>query len=212
MTPEPGLKLRYMQSRDIPQVKFIDAASFIPPWPEHSYRFEISESNVSYMVVLQKYGQRPMNRLRQIWHNIQSNGAKKPKQKSFIAGYGGLWKIADEAHISTVASHPEFRGQRFGEILLAGMMRRAISLGAAYLVLEVRVSNQIAQNLYLKYGFEVQGIKARYYQNNDEDAYDMRLNLTPDAITEFEEQYRVLQQRLDFVDEFSHTLHPRLNR
>lgn len=44
--------------------------------------------------------------------------------------YGGMWYIAGEAHISTIAVHPKGRGHGWGEILLAGMVRRGIVLEA----------------------------------------------------------------------------------
>jgi ribosomal-protein-alanine N-acetyltransferase len=37
----------------------------------------------------------------------------------------------------------------------------------------VRVSNHVAQRLYLKYGFEKVGRRRRYYQDNGEDALIM---------------------------------------
>ena len=45
--------------------------------------------------------------------------------------------------------------------------------GADVLTLEVRVSNQLAQNLYKKYGFTIKGLRKAYYTDNREDAYIM---------------------------------------
>ena len=81
------------------------------------------------------------------------NGAGAESARGGILGYGGIWNIADEAHISTIATHPTHRGNGYGEILLAGIVGKALQLGAGYIVLEVRVSNQVAQRLYEKYGF-----------------------------------------------------------
>ena len=41
------------------------------------------------------------------------------------------------------------------------------------LTLEVRVSNLVAQQLYLKYGFRASGTRPRYYTDNGEDALIM---------------------------------------
>lgn len=41
------------------------------------------------------------------------------------------------------------------------------------MTLEVRPSNEIAQRLYRKYGFEPAGIRPRYYSDNNEDALIM---------------------------------------
>lgn len=67
-----------------------------------------------------------------------------PESEAVVVGYGGLWSIVDEAHVSTIATHPQFRGHGWGEVLLAGMIKRALTLGAAY-ILEVRVSNVVTQ-------------------------------------------------------------------
>jgi [ribosomal protein S18]-alanine N-acetyltransferase len=204
------LILRHMQVADIPQVVVIDAISFTAPWPDRSYRFEITESNVSYMVVLEQPAVHPVQGLRRWWKNFIGNYA--PDEACVIVSYGGLWKIAEEAHISTIATHPDYRGQKFGEIVLAGMLRRAIALHAAYVVLEVRVTNEVALNLYHKYGFEIHDLKKNYYHQDNEDGYDMRLELTHDTIAIFNQQYADLQQRIMFHDQYSRTPHPRLGR
>ena len=82
-----------------------------------------------------------------------------------ILGYGGLWKIEGEAHISTIAIHPANRGLGYGEILLAGMFGKALQLNAEFIVLEVRVSNSVAQALYKKYGFNRVARKKNYYRS-----------------------------------------------
>ena len=86
------------------------------------------------------------------------------------AGYGGLWVIEDEGHISTLAVQPSERGQRWGELLLTALIQRALTAGASYIVLEVRVSNLIAQALYRKYSFAIVERRARYYADS-EDAF-----------------------------------------
>jgi [ribosomal protein S18]-alanine N-acetyltransferase len=205
------LTLRHMAVEDIPEVLVIDAASFTPPWPDRSYRFEINESNVSYMLVLEQPAQRPVRGLRRLWKNLLGdNGATE--EATMVVGYGGLWKIADEAHVSTIATHPEYRGRKFGEIMLAGMIQRAITLQAGYIVLEVRVSNTVAQNLYYKYGFELQATKKNYYHHDREDAYEMHLYLTEAAIEQFKQQYTDLQKQYPFRDHYSRIPHPRLGR
>ncbi len=192
------LSLRYMRSGDIPQVVAIDNVSFNPPWSARSYAFEVGESSYSHMVVLENGQPGPSvngwRRWLQPW--VRPNG--------MIVGYGGLWYIAGEGHISTIATHPDQRGRGYGEILLAAMLRRAITLQAEYIVLEVRVSNEIAQNLYTKYEFRTVGTKPNYYRLDNEDAYDMRLDLTDEAmLARFDQRYAALQARIAFVDEYT---------
>jgi ribosomal-protein-alanine N-acetyltransferase len=87
-----------------------------------------------------------------------------------IVGYAGLWQMVDEAHVTTIATHPSFRGRGVGELLLLGLIERAFDIGARWMTLEVRVSNTVAQNLYRKYTFKEMGLRRRYYSDNGEDA------------------------------------------
>lgn len=208
---EQALTVRYMQLKDIPEVMVIDHASFKPPWPERSYRFELNESQISFMVVLEKIEKREITGWKRIVSGLRGNETEH-EDTPVIVAYGGLWKIADEAHISTIASHPDYRGQKFGEIILAAMLQRAIALKAGYIVLEVRVSNTVAQALYTKYGFETHGIKKDYYQYDKEDAYDMRLDITKEAIARVNRLVRMLSEQVNFEDDYSNTPHPRLRR
>lgn len=190
-----SLILRYMGLQDVPQVAAIDRMAFDLPWSERSYAYEVMESTYSYMVVLEA----SVEQMPQGWRRWLSplNGRTSARR---IVGYGGLWNIMSEAHISTIATHPGFRGRGWGEILLAGMVRRSIGLNAGYVALEVRVSNTRAQNLYRKYEFETANIKSKYYRNNDEDAYDMRLSLTTGAKVRFNERFAALKAKHGFTD------------
>ncbi|MNV66416.1 ribosomal-protein-alanine N-acetyltransferase [compost metagenome] len=52
-------------------------------------------------------------------------------------------------------------------------MKTASYLGMKSITLEVRVSNEIAQNLYRKKGFSPAGVRKGYYSDNREDALIM---------------------------------------
>jgi ribosomal-protein-alanine N-acetyltransferase len=197
------LALRFMTAADIPQVVNIDRRSFDPPWSAQSYAYEINESRYSHMVVLEQSHQEPLRGWRRWLHSFSGNGRGYTTRRQVVA-YGGLWRIMEEAHISTIASHPDKRGRGYGEIVLAGMIRRSILLQASYVVLEVRVSNFVAQNLYRKYEFETVGVKENYYRNTNEDAYDMRLNIGDPALCErFSRRYAELQARYPFIDHYN---------
>jgi ribosomal-protein-alanine N-acetyltransferase len=88
-------------------------------------------------------------------------------------GYAGIWVMTDEAHVTTIASHPDVRGKGVGELLLLALIHRAIEVGARWMTLEVRASNSVAQNLYRKYTFKEMGVRRRYYSDNGEDALVM---------------------------------------
>lgn len=210
------LTLRYMRLTDIQQVVKIDSLSFDPPWSAQSYAYETSESTYSHMLVLaqdapaddEPSADKNGNVLRRLMQSINGTPNPPPLDHGQIIGYGGLWNIIDEAHISTIATHPDARGQGWGEIMLAAMIRKSFILDAGYIVLEVRVSNTAAQNLYRKYEFVTSGVKTGYYRNNNEDAFDMRLDLNAVYREQFEARYAELLARNIFIDDYSSTQHP----
>jgi len=199
------LVLRYMTMNDIPQVVNIDKWSFSTPWSARTYSYEVTESEYSHMVVLEHVVEAaPVRRgfRRGVQRLLQSLSTPVVPANRLFA-YGGLWRVMEEAHISTIASHADFRGRGYGELSLLSMMRRGMTLGADFVALEVRVSNSIAQNLYLKHGFRVQGVKHHYYRDDGEDAYDMRLYYTQAVCGQIEASYAELRRRHAFIDRYS---------
>jgi ribosomal-protein-alanine N-acetyltransferase len=146
--------VRAMSLDDIPTVVEIDRLSFPVPWPERTYRYELTENPAAHLFVAQIAGQ----------------GSDR------VVGYVGFWLIADEAHISTLAVHPNYRRRGVGARLLRAALERASGLGAEIATLEVRVSNQVAVTMYQGSGFRVAGRRARYYRDNGEDALVMTLH------------------------------------
>lgn len=92
------------------------------------------------------------------------------EERGALCGYSGFWLIGEEAHITTLAVHPDMRRNHLGELLLINDIEQAWAVKASFLTLEVRVSNHVAQSLYFKYGFKNLGTRRKYYQDNDEDA------------------------------------------
>ena len=145
-----NLLIRRMTLEDVPAVHEIDTLSFSLPWPERSFRFEMTENPVSRGWVAEKDGR--------------------------IAAMLVLWFIVDEAHIATIATHPHFRRQGIGEQVLLHALQAASAEGARRAFLEVRAGNVAAQTMYKKYGFIVDGLRPKYYRDNDEDAILMSLD------------------------------------
>lgn len=87
-----------------------------------------------------------------------------------LIGYSGFWLVGEEAHITTLAVHPQFRRRSVGERLLINNIFEAKKVKARWLTLEVRVSNEKALSLYFKYGFKSLSVRKSYYQDNGEDA------------------------------------------
>ena len=148
---------------DLGDVMVIERLSFSSPWSERAYRFEIEQNENSVMLVA-----RPAFP-QSLWDRIRGRaGVRSP-----VLGYGGLWLLVDEAHISTIAVHPQWRGKGLGELVMLSLLEQGIKQGMQRSTLEVRVSNEAAQGLYRKLGFESAGRQRRYYSDNNEDAYIM---------------------------------------
>jgi len=147
------MNIRKMTLDDIPAVVELDQLSFELPWPERSFRYELTENPASRAWVVEVDG----------------------KIAAMLVG----WLLVDEMHVATIATHPDFRRQGIGRKLLAHALRYVHGEGAVTSFLEVRAGNLAAQEMYRKFGFKVSGRRKRYYKDNDEDAILMTLeNLT----------------------------------
>jgi ribosomal-protein-alanine N-acetyltransferase len=176
-----------MMAEDVPEVMAIERDSFMTPWPSSAYRRELNENKNAHYLVLRR-GPRPRRtsgreafappERRGFWSGflpIHRNReiVPAPADQQTLAGYAGLWLMIDEAHVTTIAVRPEFRGRGLGELMLVALTEIAIDINARWLTLEVRVSNEVAQALYRKYGFNPAGVRTRYYSDNHEDALIM---------------------------------------
>jgi len=176
-----------MRQADLEQVMQIEQVSFSAPWTMHAFEYELHYNDAARYLVARPHPQREMESARvrgkpsrPFWVRWLEGELRAPIAHEPIAGYGGLWKIVDETHISTIAVTPEFRGRGIGELLLIAMIDTSQELGTKLVTLEVRKSNETAQALYRKYRFEIVGERKRYYSDNGEDAWIMT---TPDITT-----------------------------
>ena len=110
-----------------------------------------------------------------------------------VVGYAGAWIILDESHVTNIAVEESFRGRGIGKQLTTGLMQYLSNLGAAYSTLEVRVSNERAQNLYKSLGFVSIGKRKKYYEDNNEDAFLMVCEHMPPADPDFSEPETVTE-------------------
>jgi len=95
------------------------------------------------------------------------------KINNIVIGFGGVWLILDEGHITNIAVHPEYRGIGAGDMIVEALIELCKLEGIKSMTLEVRVSNIIAQNLYKKHGFIEAGIRKNYYSDTKEDGIIM---------------------------------------
>ena len=145
--------IRRMTVADVPAAHAIDVLSFTLPWPERSLRYEVTGNpGARYWV------------------------AESDEQ---LVGILILWMIVDEAHIATIATHPDFRGRGIAKSLLVEALNSAYNEGAKSALLEVRAGNEAALKMYTGFGFEIVGRRERYYKDNHEDAILMTLHRLP---------------------------------
>ncbi len=136
-----------MQRSDVPDVMSLERRCYTLPWSASAYITEIGNSNARYLIAKQADGS--------------------------LIGYGGVWVVMDEMHITTLAVDPELRGRRVGERLLINLMIEGNKLGAERATLEVREHNFVAHRLYVKYGFGDVAMRKAYYSDNRENAIIM---------------------------------------
>jgi ribosomal-protein-alanine N-acetyltransferase len=147
-----AISIRQMQAEDLGQVHSIDKISFSLPWPESAYRYELYENQSSLQWVAE---------------------AQEPDGTLRVVGMVVVWLVVDEAHIATIAVHPDYRGRGIAQELLCAALIESIERGMRSATLEVRAHNLTAQNLYRRFRFEQIGMRPRYYRDNFEDALIM---------------------------------------
>lgn len=146
------LAIEPMRESDIPTVQEIERRIFSSPWPRNAYYRELSSRSSAYYVVLRRWtGPDP----------------------GHMVGYAGMWRMYDEAHVTTIGVRRDVQGSGYGRIIFAGLVQAAYEMGAKWITLEVRASNDTAMRLYEGFGFKVIGRRKGYYTDNGEDALVM---------------------------------------
>lgn len=130
-----------MTAADLEAVIGIEESSFEQPWSEQSFRTELVKNDLAYYLVA-RVGER-------------------------VAGYGGIWVIINEAHLTTLAVERAFRRRGVATAMLQALIDKAVGKGARRITLEVRPSNLAARSLYKKFGFTARGVRKNYYIDED---------------------------------------------
>ena len=136
--------IRQATIKDVDEIYEIERLCFAEPWSKDALVYEFEENPRAFYVVAELDGQ--------------------------VGGYAGLWWILDEGHITNVAVRPGFRNRKIGEGIISVLIDYTSAEGIRHHTLEVRRSNTPAINLYQKFGFEIEGVRKGYYQNNGEHA------------------------------------------
>lgn len=141
-------------------VSLLDQLSFTEPWPKNTFAYELT---TIYSIC-------------QVAVDLSGN----------VLGAIVVWLIVDEAHVATIAVHPDHRQKGIGAALLANALLITCYRGALTSLLEVRVSNLPAIRLYERFGYQVDGVRKNYYQDNLEDALLLTLpNLDEEQLRNF---------------------------
>lgn len=159
MIEDKHIIIRPMRKDDLDSVLAIDDLSFSMPWPKSAYRHDLSNNPQALLRVAEEIS--------------NTTGPH-------VVGMIDVWLILDEAHIATLAVHPDFRGKGIATNLIEQVLLEVYQKGARRALLEVRASNQAAQDLYKKFGFKIVHRRRRYYYDNKEDALLMNLESLDD--------------------------------
>ena len=132
------MKFESLKYEHLKQMAEIEREAFDQPWNERMFIPEVEDENAYYLV-----------------------GVRGDE----VICYGGFHKVLDEAHITNIAVRADSRGRGIGTLLMSELISRARMLGVKFMTLEVRDNNENAIKLYKSFGFTVEGIRKKYYNN-----------------------------------------------
>ena len=82
------ITLEKMNRTHLEEVLALERLCFSNPWSYEAYRFELEDNQLAQYLVVLDAGR--------------------------VVGYGGMWLIVDEAHITNIAIHPQYRRRGLG--------------------------------------------------------------------------------------------------
>jgi len=203
--------LRHLRQGDIRQINEIDREAFPESLPPPNYLREMKNGLAHYAVACDATRTyylpetEPAGRPARLWEATRDYLARHlaerytpPSGREYVIGFSGIWVMAGEAHLTTIAVRRTDRGRGIGELLLIAAVLLAYQFEASYVTLETRISNVIAQNLYQRYGFTEVGVRRGYYTDNREDA--LLMSTTKLASNEYRQKF--LELRTSFAREY----------
>ncbi len=139
---------RALAGESLDEVVGLQHQSFTSPWSADAIGWELRETDVARLYVLEE----------------EARGAAR------LLAYCACWVIFDELHINSLAVAPDARRRGHARRLLESVFQDVVPQGVTAATLEVRRSNTAALALYERLGFQVEGVRANYYQSPREDA------------------------------------------
>lgn len=140
------ITIRAMQVKDTENVAALEKGIFTQPWSQKGFADALRLGNTVFLVA---------------------------EEQGRILGYIGMYLSMDEGEITNVAVDAAERRRGIGALLLQEMIHQAELRSIARIVLEVRVSNEVAIRLYERNGFVNCGVRKGFYEMPKEDAYIM---------------------------------------
>ncbi|MCD7905722.1 MAG: tRNA (adenosine(37)-N6)-threonylcarbamoyltransferase complex dimerization subunit type 1 TsaB [Clostridiales bacterium] len=141
---------RPMKKGDIDSMAEIEKKCFAVPWFKKMI-LDDYKNGLTYYIICEKGGK--------------------------VIGYGGMWHVINEGHITNIALTPEEQGRGLGRRLVNEIIKLAKEKHMIGITLEVRAGNKKAIKLYESVGFKPEGIRPEYYSDNKESALIMWKNL-----------------------------------
>ena len=133
---------------DIDNILPLENTLYHKPWQKKDYEYELNDNPFAHYLKM-------------------VDGDSKE-----IMGYIGFWVKFEQAEITKVSISKKYQGYKLSKLLMADAERRMKLAGCESSTLEVRVSNEVAINLYKSFGYKILTTRKNYYENN-EDAYLM---------------------------------------
>jgi [ribosomal protein S18]-alanine N-acetyltransferase len=143
----PVVRIERMRRRHLRAVHRIDRQVYSRPWSMALYHQELGQ---------------PQSRLYRV-----------ARVEGTVVAYGGLMIVGPDGHVTSVAVDPHWQGRGIGARLLLALFRAGLVAGCQAFTLEVRASNQRAQELYRRFGLAPAGVRRNYYSDEGEDALVM---------------------------------------
>lgn len=137
------LRFEPLNEGHIEQILTIERMTNGAPWSERSFRNELDHEQGFFTVA---------------------------KMDGKVVGYGGVWFVIDEAHITTVAVAEVHRNLGIGRKMMYQLLNKAKEMGMECSTLEVRAGNAPAIHLYETLGYKTTALRKGYYPDNKEDA------------------------------------------
>lgn len=140
------IEFRLIRQEDAEEIAAIEEMTFAKPWSRKDFWAEAVNENAVYVVGL---------------------------VENKVVAYGGVWISFEEAQVTNIAVHPDYRGQGIGTELFSKLIEEIKKRNVKAITLEVRPSNESAIKLYEKFGLKSVGRRKGYYLDNNEDALIM---------------------------------------